>query len=471
MLLAMRWREFRVVVLVALCAAPLQAQLTESQRQAIDKICKRFDRDSVPGISIAVTQKGKQVFAKAYGSAQLEHNAPNRTTTIFHVASVTKQFTAFALVLLAQDKKLSLDDDVRKHVPWLHDFGKTITIRHLLNHTSGLRDQWELLVLSGYRLDDVLTKDHILRILRHQKELNFAPGSRYLYSNMGFTLAAHVVAKVADQPFESFCQDRIFEPLGMTRTHMHVDHLQIVPGRAYSYRRRDLGWQKGVLSYANAGATSLFTTAEDLAKWQRNFVNPKLGGKAAIDAMQTRGELTNGTKIDYALGLMHGTHGGRPTIGHGGADAGFRSDVVWFPKEQLGIVALANVSDANPGSVTRRIADVLLGAKARPANRRPPNGDPQPNRAEIAKVNLADFVGRYYCPELEAYYTIVNDGGVLRAEHRRHGEMLLQVSGKDTLTGRAFYFRTLRFQRKAGEITGFRLDGSRVLNLKFVRTN
>src|SRR5678809_1133524 len=204
--------------------------------------------------------------------ANLEYGIPITPETIFHMASVSKQFTAFSIVLLEKQGKLKFDDDIRKYLSWFPDMGKTITIRNLLNHTSGVRDQWQLLAISGTRLDDVITQDHIIKILSKQQALNFKPGEQYSYSNSGFTMLAEIVRSVTGQSLRQFTDSAIFKPLGMVNTHFHDDYEEIVKNRSYSYYRTDsIHFAKIILSYSNAGATSLFTNLNDMSKWIMNF--------------------------------------------------------------------------------------------------------------------------------------------------------------------------------------------------------
>lgn len=230
-----------------LAAAPAPSKITQSaavsREKEIDAIFKEWNSPNTPGASVAVIQHGKIVFEKGYGIANLEYNIPIRPDTIFHVASVSKQFTAMAVVLLELDGKLSIDDDVHKYLPELPDYGTKITLRNLLQHTSGIRDQWQILGLAGWDIRDVITQDQALRMIFRQKELNFPPGTRNLYSNAGFTLLAEIVTRVSGMPFPQFCAERIFSPLHMTHTHFHQDLAQLVPGRAYSYGNKGAGFE------------------------------------------------------------------------------------------------------------------------------------------------------------------------------------------------------------------------------------
>ncbi len=335
----------------------------------IDQLFAAWSKpQGTPGCALGVVRDGKMIYSRGYGMADVEHDAPNTPTTVFHVASVSKQFTAMAIHLLAQDGKLSLDDPVRKHLPELHDFGKPLTIRHLLNHTSGLRDQWALLALSGWRLEDVITERDILDVVWRQKELNFPPGEQFLYSNTGYTLLAVIVGRVSGKPLPEFAKERIFQPLGMLHTHFHDDYGFLVKGRAYSYLPRVPGEYRAVaLSFSNVGATSLFTTVEDLARWDENFYSAKVGGKDVLAQMQVKGVLSNGTEIDYASGIEIRQYRGLKIVEHAGGDAGFRSHIVRFPDRHFSAIALCNAGEANPSRLTRKVADLYLAKELGPA--------------------------------------------------------------------------------------------------------
>lgn len=334
----------------------------------LDAIFSEWAEPGSPGGAVAVIRDGDVIAARGYGLAQLEYDIPVTSETIFHVASVSKQFTAFAVVLLADEGKLGLDDEIQVHLPWVNRFEHPVTIRHLMNHTSGIRDQWELLALAGWRLDDVITTEDIRRLMEKQVDLNFEPGSEYMYSNMGYTLLAEIVEAVSGKSFVDFTAERIFEPLGMRRTHFHDDHQRVVPGRAYSYFSDAGTWKNSVLSYANAGATSLFTTATDLLSWLDNFrtlevgsanaraemiVVPPIGGKA-------------GGGAGYASGISVDEYRGLAVWSHSGGDAGFRSFVSWFPDANVGISVVSNVASTNPGALATEVADLVLDSRLTP---------------------------------------------------------------------------------------------------------
>jgi CubicO group peptidase (beta-lactamase class C family) len=358
----------------------------------VDPLFAAWDKPDSPGAAVAVVQDGRVVFSRGYGQAHLEHPAPITPQTVFHVASLSKQFTAFAVQLLARDGKLSLDDDVRKHVPEMQVEG--VRIRHLLHHTSGLRDQWDLLMLAGLRLDDGITEDDILGLLFGQKQLNFAPGSDYLYSNSGYALLGLIVRRVSGQSLASFAREYIFEPLGMKNTHFHEQYGALVKGRAYSYRRTPQGWRYQALSYSNTGATSLFTTVEDLARWDANLDSGQVGGPAVQQAMLATAALADGRPNDYASGLVKGSWRGLPVLAHSGADAAYRAFFMRLPQQRLTVVVLGNASDLAAPRLAREVAHLFLPAGA--AQQPPPS---PPAEVPLAPNELSPYAGDFQFPQ------------------------------------------------------------------------
>jgi len=332
----------------------------ENIEQQIDSIFTEYNDINKPGAAVAVVKNGEIVFKKGYGSANLEYDIPNTPSTIFHIASVSKQFTVFSVLLLAEKGKLTLDDDVRKYIPEVPEFGQTITLRHLASHTSGLRDQWNLLAMAGWRLDDVITKEHVLKLVANQKELNFEPGEEYMYCNTGFTLLAEVVSRVSGKSFAEFTTSRIFEPLEMSNTLFYDDHEKIVKNRAYSYYSDSTGYKKSVLSYANVGATSLFTTVEDLSLWAMNFSTPKVGNTDLIKQMNTLAILNNGKTFGGAYGQFLNKYKGLNQIQHGGGDAGYRTYLGRFPDQEFAVIVLSNYAATNPGGLSMQVTGLYL---------------------------------------------------------------------------------------------------------------
>ena len=323
--------------------------------ESVDELFEKWDSTASPGCALSVMKGGQIVYKCGYGMADLDQDIPIRPDTVFHVASVSKQFTATAIVLLAQEGKLSLDDEVRKYVPELPDFGVPITLRHLIHHTSGLRDQWALLGLAGWRYSlDLITDDDVLQVMARQKAMNFQPGEEHLYCNTGYTLLAQVVKRVSGRSFRDFTTERIFRPLGMQRTHFRDDHAEVVKHQAYGYERAKDSFRLSVTNFDTVGATSLLTTVEDLALWDENFYEPRVGGNALIQQLLRRGKLNNGKELDYAFGLVHGKYRGLATVDHGGADAGYRADLLRFPEQHFSVACLCNLADTNPGQLTEK---------------------------------------------------------------------------------------------------------------------
>jgi CubicO group peptidase (beta-lactamase class C family) len=328
----------------------------------IDQLFTAYNNPQTPGAAVAVAKDGKIIFKKGYGSADLEYNIPITPATIFHIASLSKQFTAFSILLLEGEGKLSINDDIRKYIPEVPDFGKVITLNQLMHHTSGLRDQWDLLALAGWRLDDIITKAQVLRLVSRQKDLNFNPGDEFLYCNTGFTLLAEVVARVSGQAFAEFTRIHIFQPIKMNNTLFYDDFEKIVKNRAYSYHADSTGLKKSILSYSIVGATSLFTTVEDLSLWAMNFENPVVG-KDIIGKMNMKAILNKGDTIGYAMGQGIGVYKGLKFNAHDGADAGYRTSLWRFPDQKFSVNVLSNFASFNPSGMAMRIADIYLKDK------------------------------------------------------------------------------------------------------------
>ena len=405
----------------------------------VDSVFLHMDRTTTPGCALSVMEEGRPAYVRGYGMANLEYGIPIAPSSVFHVASVSKQFTAFAVALLVADGEVSWEDDVRTYVPEVPDFGEVITLRHLANHTSGIRDQWSLLSMAGWRFEaDVITQGDVLDITSRQTALNFPAGARYLYSNTGFTLLAVVVERVSGQTLKEFAQERIFGPLGMTGTHFHDDHNTVVPDRAYAYAPRGEGkYRISIPDFDVVGATSLHTTVEDMARWDRNFYTAEVGGPEVMEEMHRRGILRSGDTIDYALGLVHGRYRGLPTVGHGGADAGYRSQFLRFPEQETSVAVLCNFPSSNPGRLATGVADVVLEGALPP---RPPEEgesevDPdEPDPVPLTEDEAERLEGFYLRDDYDGPQELEARDGVLWAGSRRlvhQGEWTFRIGGED----------------------------------------
>lgn len=462
----------RTCLLIALfiffCINPVQGKVTRDQRIKLNGLFAQFNNNT-PGVAVAVVKEGQTIFQGGFGMSNLEHDIPIKTDSIFHIASISKQFTTMAIVLLAQQGKLSLDENIRKYIPEVPDFGTPITIRHLAHHTSGLRDQWALLDLAGWRAEDLKTNDDVLDLVSRQQDLNFTPGEEYLYCNTGFTLLAILVDRVSGKSLREFAEEYIFQPLGMFSTHFHNNMSEIVRGRTQAYvpYRRE-SFRISIPNFNTYGATSLFTTVEDLALWSLNFEHKKIGGEEGISMLLTKGVLNSGKEIDYALGILHGTYKGLKTLGHGGADAGYRSNFLMFPEQDLTIIIFANLSMANPGSLSRQVVDILLEDKLTtpPPEKPKPKSKKKPaKRQQINPEQLKIYTGTYYSPELDVNYTIILEDKKLFLQRRKFRSSVLFTRELDRFVWAGW---EIAFQRdEQRDIRGFKLTRGRIRNLKF----
>ena len=365
-----------------------------------------------PGCALGVYKDGQIVYKRGYGMANLNDDVPITPATVFHVASMSKQFTAASILLLAQQGKLSLDDDVHKYIPELPNFGEPITLRHLLHHTSGIRDQWSLLGLAGWRYSqDLITDDDVMSVLVRQQALNFKPGDKYMYSNSGFTLLAIIVKRVSGMSFREFTTKNIFQPLGMTHTHFRDDHEEVIKHDALGYEQdgKDKPFRMNLTNFDTAGATSLHTTVEDLQLWDENFYHPRVGGPALIQQMLERGKLNSGEQQDYASGLVIGTYKGLPIVDHAGADAGYRSDMIRFPEQHFSVAVLCNFADTDPSALAHQVADIVLAKDLRAPP--PAPAKDTATAAAMTPEQMAAIAGMYWGREEDDFEKVqVKDG-------------------------------------------------------------
>ncbi|UCG87548.1 MAG: serine hydrolase [Gemmatimonadota bacterium] len=389
----------QVAILAALCLTTASSSLSQEAQDPlgskVDSMFAEFDHLESPGWAVLAVRRGEVVLRRGYGMANLEHQRPITASTVFDIASVSKQFAAMAISILVEQGVLSLDDDVRQYVPELPEFGHTITIRHLVHHTSGLRDWPGTLAVAGWRMDDVISFDQILTMAFNQQGLNFEPGSEYSYSNTGYNVLAEVVTRVTGQTFREWTDANIFKPLGMTSTHFHDDHTELVPNRAYGYARDSDGQFHAVPNGLTAlGSSSLYTTIDDLAKWVINFEEKRVGGAAVIDRMMQRGVLNDGTQLGYAFGLGVGRYRGLRTISHSGSWASFRTFLVHFPEQHFSVVVLGNHSPSDPNRAAYDLVDLYLADELSP-RAPPPAAEEQTEPSDIPAALLDEYVGTY----------------------------------------------------------------------------
>ena len=434
----------------------------------VDTIFARWT-STTPGCAVGVGVKGRPVLRKAYGMADLEHDVPNTPETIFEAGSVSKQFTAAAVLLLAREGKLSLDDDIRKYVPEVPAYEAPITIRHMLMHMSGLRDWGSVAAIGGWpRTTRVYTHDHVLDIISRQKALNFRPGAQYSYSNSGYNLSAIIVSRVSGMSFADFSRERIFSPLGMTKTSWRDDFTRIVKGRAIAYADRRGSFAQDMPFEDVHGNGGLLTTVDDLLRWNEHFVKPVIGDEEFVRLQQLPGAFNDGKPGTYALGLMIGEYKGVRQVSHSGSTAGYRAHLVRFPDQHLSVAVLCNVSSGAATQYANAVAELYLGsavtATTPGANtRRDPPGPP----ATPTPAQLAAYTGTYTSDEAETTFTVAVEGAELVLRRRPATRIVLRPTVEDTFT--AGGLGTIRFHRRDGKVVELGVSQDRVFDLRFAR--
>jgi CubicO group peptidase (beta-lactamase class C family) len=377
------------IIFVFACAEEKNNKTAE-----VDKIFAKWDSTITPGMSVAIIKDGEIIFERGYGMANLDLNIANSPITVFRIGSTSKQFTAACIAILSLQGKLSLDDNIRTYIPKMPEYEKPITIRHLIHHTSGLRDYLTLEYLAGKSDFDYYTpKDSVVAISR-QKALNFLPGEEYLYSNSGYFLLGVIVERVSGKSLNEFAQEHIFKPLGMKNTHFHDDHTMVVKNRASGYSPTKNGFRIDMTSLDHVGDGGVFTTVEDLYLWDQNFYYNKLP-KGLLELIHTKGILNNGKELDYAFGLGITDYKGLKMVSHGGAFVGYRAEMIRFPEERFSVICLANLSTVNPSKLCRQVADIYLADKLKEEKvAEKPKEELKP--VTLPKEVLKEKVGNYH---------------------------------------------------------------------------
>ncbi len=352
------------------------ATAAQTDPQAVDQLFAAYEKAGSPGCALGVIRDGAFIYSKGYGLASVELGVPLSPSSVFYMASVSKQFTAASIVLAAEQGFLSLDDEIHKYFPELPDYGQPVTLRQMLHHTSGFRDYLDLLGLSGRNILDVHTTAELMDLIARQKALNFSPGGESLYSNTNYFLLAEVIKRATQKPLSVFAEENIFRPLGMSHTRFFDDKNVVVAGRVPAYEPGSgdsyrVGWST---NFDGVGDGGLMSSVEDLLLWDKNFYDNRLGKGTLLKEMLTRGTLSNGETIDYALGLQMGSYNGMPTIEHGGALFGYRTEILRFPEQRFSVICLCNLASANASGLSRGVADVYLKVAAPPVPAHPAKG-------------------------------------------------------------------------------------------------
>jgi CubicO group peptidase (beta-lactamase class C family) len=468
-------------VFIMLSATSSAAKTQQETEKEVDAVFADLTQQSSPGCALAVAQSGKIIYQKGYGLANIEEHVAITPQTVFDIGSTSKQFTAASILLLEQRGKLSVQDDIRKYLPEIPDYGHKITILHLLNHTSGLRDYLALFELAGVNIDGVTTDDDALAVIARQKALNFEPGSDWLYSNSGFFLLSVIVKRVSGRSLPEFAAENIFGPLHMKQTVFRDDHTRLIPDRALAYDpRKDGGYAINVSYFEQTGDGAVHTSVQDLLKWDENFYSGKVGGQSLLEKLQERGKLNSGKNLEYAKGLFVGKYRGLRFVDHGGSWGGYRAQLLRFPEQHFSVACLCNLGNANPEKRALRVADAYLGKimKEPPPAEEADSGQ-QKSKETIALTSeqIAAFAGEFSSEELRVTYTIGVADGKLLLRKIQIGDgfltstknLVLRPVSQDTFVvddeglELAFEYDT------TGAASGFRLDAGRTKGIKFVR--
>lgn len=421
-----------ISAILLLCLVNLSsfAQISTEQLKKVDQFFSAWN-NATPGVAIAVQQSDKIIYNKAFGLADLEHNVPNTTETIFESGSVAKQFTAMSVLLLAAEGKLSLSDDIRKYVPEIPKYNTTITIQMLLNHTSGLKDWGSVGSLTGWpRTTRVYTQDLALQIMSKQKSTNYTPGTEYSYSNANYSLQVTIVERVSGKSLAVFTEEKLFTPLGMSKTKWRDNFREVIPNRAIAYRKQN-GMYEQLMPFENIhGHGGLLTTTGDLLKWNTLLETHAIGGDQVYDWRVQKGKRTNGKEISYAAGLFVDEFYGFNEISHSGATAGYRAWLAYYPEKKLSIALLSNDGAFNPTGIGRQVAALFLDE---PVKQAPFTMEVKGDKTVFTDVTLTDsdlkrFEGTWRSIRHMDLQTLTREGSTIK-----QGDKILLAAHADTL--------------------------------------
>ena len=441
----MKTVRFLTVILILLVPA-LSAQEVSEER--INKVFEEFNQPQTPGCAVGVNYLGETVFAKGYGTANLDYGIPITPDSRFMIASISKQFSAAALLMLEQEGTLDLDDDLRSGIPEISQFGYPVTARQLIHHTSGLRDIYNLLIIADIGLDNTTTAGQALELLSRQQKLNFEPGTQHLYSNMAYFLISVIVEKYSGLSLREYSHEHFLEPIGMDATHWHDNTEKIVPGRVISYLPTNDGigmFYRGNMD--RVGARGLFTTISDFARWDLNFTENRSNLDNFTSGMIEPGYTTEADSINYASGLRLGRYKSLPTFGHGGNYMGFRSHYMRFPDQDLGIFVFCNKSSINPVQYAQKVADLYLES--------------------VFDKQFDEYAGTYRNAGLNTEFSVKIKNGDLWLKRAFEEPRELSWSDKDRFSTDRW---NLKFQRNDdGEIRSFNVEAPRTGTVTFIR--
>ena len=429
-----------------------------------------------PGGVVFVVKNGEAIFNRSYGLANLEHGVRITADTPFQLASLSKQFTAFAIMLLESRGEIKLDDSICKYLTALPEVQCQIQIYHLLYHTSGLRESTHLWEMSGGRHDDTIQQNNLARLIQRQESLNFTPGSQWQYSNSGYIFLAEIISAVSKTSYSNWMQENIFSPLNMPSTMVFDDSGVIVKGRAHSYHQK-ITVENAVSNATDYGAGNILSTANDLAKWLENFSSGKLGGIKVRDKMMSKGAINSGESISYGYGLFHQSHGGLSRVFHGGGVAGFSHAMSYYPTINAGVITLSNTSSAHSKKINDRTAEYFFAKDMNAKQALDMNytgmyqyrGTKKERDFTAQKMRLDAYTGCYYSQELDSHYRLSGSDQLLAITHIRHGTHQLTPKSKDIFEMDVYeWFQgEVKFLRKHGRVTDALFSNPRTRNLRF----
>ena len=462
-----------LLIMINVC---LYGQIGE--HKSVDSIFAEWDSPAVPGAAVGIIDQGELIYHRGYGSGDLEHDIAIGPSSVFYLGSVSKQFVTFCILLLEEEGKLDLDDEIQKFLPDFPRYEAPLTIRHFIHHTSGVRDYLTLMFLKGRNYLDHIEDEEVYELIKRQRSLNFAPGEQYLYSNSCYFMLAMIVEKAAGKTIREFAAENIFKPLGMKRTLFYDDNTDLIKDRVFSYGKtaEEQKFNNLIMRFDLVGSGGVYSCIEDLYLWDQNFYHNKLGkgGQDIIRKMQEEGQLNNGENCGYAFALNIGKYKGLKTVGHGGSLAGYRAHMLRFPDQQFTVIILANRSDADPGRKALQLADVFLRDEfikndpevqpEKPAIA----GDAEVLADDVPEIEVQEYCGKYFAEELNTHYQVVVEDEILKVKIGNYKPMVLTPNGEDQLwvEGAGLLFR---FRREEKQIIGFELDAGRVNNLVFTK--
>ena len=443
----------------------------------VDRVFSTWEMPNVPGGAVGVIKDGQLVYAKGYGLADLEHDLPITPSSVFYIGSVSKQFVAFSILLLEEQGRLNLEDEIQKYLPDFPVYETPLTIRNFIHHTSGVRDFIELMKLQGRSYLDHIDEHEVYELIKQQKVLNFSPGEQYLYSNSCYFMLAMIIEKVTGTSLKKYASENIFKPLGMHNTLFYDDNTNIIKNRVFSYKKEERGFDNLIMRFDLVGSGGIYSNIEDLYLWDQNFYHNKLGngGQTIIQKMHEEGLLYNGKSSGYAFALKNRTYRGLKTVSHGGSLAGYRSQFMRFPKQHFSVIILANRNDAKPSEKANQVADIYLKDEFLDRKNDLRKGVSANNNSNIpfdnkfySQEELKNFVGTYYSDELQVIYNL----------DRRENNLVMYIKGKEIVVMQAIKknifsnddFGVFEFKEdSSGNMESFKLMTGRVKNLKFIK--